>query len=570
MRTVYGKLTTLTFVVIAALMLFLPMRSGLEDHLYAYPHSLRMNKGDSYDITYELDADHAQAVSYASLDESIATVTKAGRVTAMSPGATDIHLTATGGARTTVHIEVAGVPTTQLQLNTDYVAMEKGEVTGLSASFNEDAYDTRVEWRSMDPAIAEVNNVGRVTARRGGLTQVYALAPNGLSAAATVFVHVPGDVVRITPEELTVGTGATLKMGTYYLPDDTTDNANGWTSSDSHVLSVDEDGTIHANGVGQAILSVFTEEGLSSSSVVKVEQSAEYFDISPAAVTIQRGDSIVLEPRFLNADGTPNQESRGHYIDWISTNPEVASVENGRVIGHKSGTARITAAADGKIASCELRVQVLVREVTLDQEQVYLLREDTVKPIRLTATISPADPDDPTITFTTNNDMVANVSEDGLVTMTGGYGTAIITARAASGAVAHFELNVVTELPDPNATPTPLPLDRTYAGGTSIDGGSTSSGSSDSGSGGFSFDDIGNGVEAPKDIENIEGGSDIPASPASPAAQSGAASSGGFSFDDIGNGVEAPKDIADAGIAPANTPRTNVSQAAEASELFEY
>ena len=565
MRTVYGKLTTLLFLCIVELMLFLPMRSGLEDHLYAYPHSLRMNKGDSYDITYELDADHAQKINYTSLDSSVAIVDPKGRVTAMSPGSTDIHLTAAGGARTSVHIEVAGVPTTQLQLNTDYVRMEKGDVTGLTASFNADADDTRLEWRSMDAAIAQVDHIGRVTAMRGGETQVYAQAPNGLNAAATIFVHVSGDVVRITPEALTLGTGSSLKMGTYYMPDDTTDVVNGWTSSDSHVLSVDPDGTVHAVGIGQAILSVFTEEGLSTSAVVKVEQSAANFDITPSAVTIERGDFIDLEPRFLNADGTPNTESTTHYIDWASSDPGVASVEAGRVIGHKSGLVRITASSDGKVAACDLTVHVLVREITLDKQQVYLLREDTVKPIQLIATINPADPDDPTITYSTNNDMVANVSQDGIVTMTGGYGTAIITARAASGAVAHCEINVVTEIPDPNASASPAPLDRTEQTGTDVHGGDAGG----TPSGGFSFDDIGNGVESRRNIEDYTH-SDLPSGGDSKPAGSAPPASGGFSFDDIGNTIQAPKDLEDAGISPGTSKPADPAQGATAGGLFEF
>jgi uncharacterized protein YjdB len=72
----------------------------------------------------------------------------------------------------------------------------------------------------------------------------------------------------------------------------------------------------------------------------------------------------------------------------------------------------------------------------------------TAQPIQLTATITPSDPDDPAMTWTTSNDMVAGVDENGLVTLTGGYGTAVITARAASGAEAKYTVNVVLELPD--------------------------------------------------------------------------------------------------------------------------
>lgn len=449
MRTVYGKLTALIFITIAALMLFLPMRSGMEDHLYAYPHDLRMKRGDSYDITFKLDSDHAQAIRYASVDEAVATVSDKGRVTAVAPGQTDIHLNAEGGAKTTIHVEVVGVPTTKLTLNTDALTMEKGEITGLDVMFNEGADDTRVSWRSEDPEIASVDAAGRVSALRGGRTTVYAVSPSGLRADARVSVHVSGDAMRITPEALTVGTGASLKMGASYFPDDTTDPVERWVTSDPNLLTVDPDGTIHAVSVGKPVLTAITGEGLSDSAVIRVEPAADSFDLSPTAATIERGDTLALEARFLDAEGRVDPSASGHYIEWVSDDPTVATVENGRVAGLRSGETVIRASADGMSAECALKVQVLVHEVRLNEREVWLLREDADKPIQLTAAISPEDPDDPTIEWLTSNDLVAGVDQNGLVTPTGGYGTAVITARAASGAEARFTINIVVELPTP-------------------------------------------------------------------------------------------------------------------------
>ena len=451
MRTIYGKLVALIFATLAALLLFLPMRSGLEDHLYAYPRNLRMARGDSYQITCKLDSDHAQAIAYSAVDDTVAQVSPQGRVTAMNPGTTDIHMAAEGGARTTMHIEVVGTPTTRLLLNTDSLAMEKGQVTGLRASFNDGADDTRIEWYSADPEIARVDSAGRVTALRGGRTTITAAAPNGLIAQADVSVHVSGDRVRLTPEALTVGTGASLKMGATFFPDDATDPVDHWVTSDQSLLTVDPDGVIHAMGVGRPVLTVFTQEGLSDSAVIRVEPAAERFDLSPTAVTIERGDEIDLETRFLDADGRPDAGASRHYVAWNSDHPEIAAVKDGHVTGLKSGEAVITASADGMTAQCALRVQVLVHEVTLDQTEVWLLREQANKPIQLKARISPADPDDPTITWLTSNDLVATVDENGLVTPANRYGTAVITARAASGAEAHFTINVVVKLPEEEA-----------------------------------------------------------------------------------------------------------------------
>jgi len=449
MRTVYGKLVALIFTLTIALMLFLPMRFAQEDHLYAYPHSIRMKKGDSYSIKYVLDSDHAQTITYSAVDKSVAEVTRQGRITAVNPGVTDIHLDAAGGAKTTVHVTVVGTPTTSVQLNTDRLTMEKGEVSGLSAIFNAGADDTRLEWRSEDEDIATVDAAGRVTALRGGRTKVYAITPTGIRGDAEVYVHVSGDAMRITPEALTVGTGASLRMGAIYFPDDATETINRWITSDPNLLTVDKDGTIHAVGVGRPVLSAYTDEGLMTSAVINVERAADVFDLSPSAVTLERGDVLEMETRFLDAEGNPDPEAGEHYIEWRSSDPTVATVEDGAVRALKSGETVISATADGMTATCELKVQVLVHEITLNQTELYLLKEDVGRPIRLTAKIRPADPDDPTITWETSNDLVANVNADGLVTMTGGYGTAVITARAASGAEAHFTVSLVTQLPEP-------------------------------------------------------------------------------------------------------------------------
>ena len=456
MKTPYGKLAALTFLLLVGVLFLAPMRSGLEDYLYVYPQSLRMNMGDTYDITYRLESDHAQVITFASADERIAQVDQQGHVTALTSGQTQIRLTARDGARAAVNVEVIGTPVTALTLNTTSMDLEKGQVSGLRAIFNEGATDNRVEWRSADESVAKVDAVGRVSAVGGGSTYITAISPNGLTASATVNVRVMGDAVRITPDEITVGVGATLKLNTYYLPEDTTDTVSRWMTTNANVLQVDADGTLHAVGEGTAVISVFTQNGLSASTMVTVEQAAGIFEIAPSAVTIERGHTLSLEPRFTDEEGQVSDSYSQHYIAWSSSNPDVATVdENGLVTGVRSGLTRITAESDGMTAVCAVRVQVLVHEVTLNMDEVYLLRDETGSPIQLTASISPTDPDDPTITYSTNNAQVAQVDENGLVTMTGAYGTAVITAQAQSGAEAHFTVNVVTQLPEADTSTEP-------------------------------------------------------------------------------------------------------------------
>lgn len=448
MKTPYGKLVALIAILVAGTLLLAPMRFGNEDYLYPHPRSVRMNPGDSYALSYRLDADDpAQTVSYTSTNEAVAVVDARGVVTAVNGGKAQIRLDAENGARGTVQIEVKTLKVDTLELNTDALNMEKGQITGLKAIFNEDAEDKTVTWSTADESVAQVDAIGRVAAMGGGSTRIIATAANGLSASAVVNVHVSGDALRIMPEQVTVGAGTYVRLNTYYLPADTTDEVVSWASSDERVLQV-QDGTLYAAGVGSTILSAFSRDGLSSSAIVTVEPPAADFTVTPVAATMDRGRSLTLEPRFLDAQGNDDTASSTHYITWTSSNPSVCTVEDGVVKAVGSGQARVSASADGKITSSVIDVQTLVEDVKLNLDKLYVLREDTVIPVQLEATITPNDADDLRLTWTTDNDLVATVNHRGLVTLTGGYGTATITAAAASGAQDTFTVSVVAELPE--------------------------------------------------------------------------------------------------------------------------
>ena len=456
MKTSPGKLAALAFVLLLAVVLFLPMRAGQEDQLVLEPKGLRMSVGDSYTVRWDLNSDNPdQTVRFTSSNEEIAEVDEDGTVRALKSGEAEIRARASGGASARMQVTVAGVPMTELSLNVDELRIDKGQFSGLRASFNDDATDKRLTWVSSDESIVRVNSYGRIEGVGGGEAYVSAISATGMSATAKVYVHVAGTAVHISPEQLTLGVGAHVPLKASYLPLDSTDKVRRWISSDTRILTVSEDGAIDACGVGTAYVTVVTEDGLTTGMEVIVEPAPRELQLDPARATLERGDTLQMQLMFLEEDGSVEQNV-DHLTTWSTSDESVATVDqNGFVTAIKSGTCRITAAADGMTATCELTVQVSIQEIRLNQTEVYLLREETGTPIQLKAAISPSDPDDLTLTFTTNNDQVATVDQNGLVTMTGGYGTAIITASAASGARAEFIVNVVTQLPEPTPEPEP-------------------------------------------------------------------------------------------------------------------
>ncbi len=461
MKTAQGKLALLAFCLLLAALLFLPMRAGEEDRLWFTPGALKMSVGDSYLASCALSSDDMdQRVRFYSEDDRVATIEGDGTIRALASGETVIRAEASGGATAQMEVTVGGVPMRELKLNVDELRIRKGQISGLKASYNRDASDTRLQWVSEDESIAQVDAFGRIEGAGGGETRVSVVAANGLSATARVFVEVKGTAVHISPNDLTLGVGANVPLKVSYLPLDCTDGVQRWASSNPEILSVDADGVLHAQSVGTAYVSVLTKGRLATGMEVVVEPAPKDLQLDPSRATLERGDTLEMQVMFLEEDGSVDTQS-DHLVVWASEDETIATVDqSGRVTALKSGSTKITATADGITASCRLQVQVTIQEIRLDREEVYLLREEAGAPIQLQWVISPVDVDDPTVRFKSDNEQVARVSRDGLVTMTGGYGTAVITAYSDSGASASFTVNVVTQLPEAEPDPSGAPVEQ--------------------------------------------------------------------------------------------------------------
>lgn len=146
------------------------------------------------------------------------------------------------------------------------------------------------------------------------------------------------------------------------------------------------------------------------------------------------------------------QDADNPALEWSSTQPGVASVDpaTGEVTAVAKGTAVITAkATDGSDVvsnACAVTVNNPVTEVTLDQDSYTLYTNvEGSKEIRLNATVTPADADDPEITWTVSEGDAVTVA-DGTVTAVK-VGTATVTAtNAATGKSASCVITVLADV----------------------------------------------------------------------------------------------------------------------------
>lgn len=150
--------------------------------------------------------------------------------------------------------------------------------------------------------------------------------------------------------------------------------------------------------------------------------------VSPSATQIPVGGSYVLHVAVTPSNAT-NKD-----VIWISSNPSVATVEDGIVTAQMVGNATITAISseNGNISSsCQVTVvtnQVSVSSIYLDHTSIGLKKGSSQQ---LIATVLPISATIKSVEWSSSNPAVATVSQDGTVVAVG-KGTAVITATSVA------------------------------------------------------------------------------------------------------------------------------------------
>ena len=145
----------------------------------------------------------------------------------------------------------------------------------------------------------------------------------------------------------------------------------------------------------------------------------------PSTLSIRFGESYLFNPIITD-------EGANTTLSWISSNTSVAQISSeGQLTSTGIGTTIITCTAhNGVTAQCEVTVNpVLVSGITINETEAELLVGEKYQ---LEAQLSPDNATDKSVTWTSTNDAVAVVDENGLVTAVGS-GSCMIKATANDG-----------------------------------------------------------------------------------------------------------------------------------------
>ena len=343
------------------------------------------------------------------------------------------------------------VPVSGVSLNKTTLSLVVGtEEVLVTTVLPENATRKGVNWSSNKSDVASVLE-GKVIAKSPGTCIITASTIQGTKIATcevTVTAQfVPVESVLLNKQMLTLAVGASEKLVPTVLPAIATNKDVTWSASPEGFVTIEDDGTVNAVGIGATTVTVTTDNGAKMASC--------YVTVTPVLVTeivlnkttlsLEVGTSETLEVTDVIPDEATNKN-----VIWSSNNPTVATVDQttGLVEALSEGDVTITAtAADGggAFAACELNVfaqATLVTSIELNKTEMHLSvgQNET-----LTPTVLPEDATNKDVTWGTDKPEVATVN-NGVVTAVG-PGAAKITATAVDGGGAFEECVVTVEYP---------------------------------------------------------------------------------------------------------------------------
>ena len=249
--------------------------------------------------------------------------------------------------------------------------------------------------------------------------------------------YIPITGITLNKNSDTIAKGSSVDLIATIIPGDTTESKTiKWSSSNRYIASVDSNGKVTGVTQGTATITAKASNGMTATCTITVTNPITDISLSATSISIKAGDF-----KNLTATITPSNTTDDKTITWSSSNTNIATVVNGKVTGVKAGTATITAkTSNGKTAKCTVTVTestVVATGISLNKTSISILKGNNET---LTATITPSNATDKTVTWTSSNTNIATVV-NGKVTGVKA-GSATITAKTTNGKTANCTVTV--------------------------------------------------------------------------------------------------------------------------------
>ncbi len=316
---------------------------------------ITLEKGEKYynkPVVLPLNTTNT-VMAWSSSDPDIAAVSQKGTVTGVAVGTAEITAKINDAVYATYTVNVDS-PLLNIYVMDDYADYEliKGEYENIF--FQTYPADARhhVNFISSNEEVVTVDEYGKMTAVDAGEATVMLI---GAGKPAVVNVKVGNPVKKISIKEYKqrIAIGDTVQLEMELTPADAVLEAVPvWTSSNTSVATVDENGTVTAVKSGTADITVTVGDFTAITTVYCRNTAMDSVRLEKETMEVAYGQTVALK-----AMRDPDYTSDTSAFTWKSDNEDVVTVnENGEITGVELGTANVYVVAGDYTDSCEITV----------------------------------------------------------------------------------------------------------------------------------------------------------------------------------------------------------------------
>ena len=323
----------------------------------------------------------------------------------------------------------------EIVLEQDTLLVPKGGKIKLSETvLPEDTTDSSVSWVAEDSSLAEINGHS-LAAKEVGETILICSTEDGsgIQKQCKLIVFTPVSSVDLMDKELELSVGGSEKvLQAVIAPENAYCQTVSWLSDNEEVATVNENGTVTAKKAGKAVITATSNDIVlsdgkekSASCKVTVIQYAEQLQLNLTEMELPIKGKAELEAIILPEDTTDKT------VVWESSNEDIVTVKDGKLTGVGLGNAVVScklSLPDGYelYAYCDIHVFTPVKNIKLSDAAITL---QVTEQYDLTATAAPEDAYYQGVVWSSDNDEVALVDENGSIQALKA-GTAVITATS--------------------------------------------------------------------------------------------------------------------------------------------
>jgi uncharacterized protein YjdB len=380
--------------------------------------------------------------TWKSSNTGVATVSDLGIVTAKSKGSVKITVSYKSGSTTASasHTLQIKQKVTRVQMSDSSLSMYVGDMdmvegTPLPANANDIA--NWVTYASSNTSVASVDKYGNIKGLRVGIAIVSATFINkgvitglrGGSKDEAVKDECIVTVKEVLPSAISLDltqyscyTSQKKQLHATVLPNNATNKAVTWSSSDTNIATVSQTGLVTAVSEGTATITAKTVSGAKQASCIF---DIEYFAFDEILLDAESAVIYVGKTERITASYTPSD------IEWKIGDSSVATIADTdmsdnaeypsgwcEIVAHKKGETILTATAiyDGNeiTKTCIIKVRnISPTNLTFPESQKTMYVGDSES---LTATVTPSDATVGGIVYESSDESIAKIDKNGRIT----------------------------------------------------------------------------------------------------------------------------------------------------------